>query len=134
MGKTILVEELSRRLMEEGIPESLAARKVNPDVEVKVVWVNTWFDPGKESDAAKTLIDQGAELVELEDVLGRLLLADDQRGHPIGDRPHQHPDRGDDLHPGAHRRTASSPQRSGLLAANPDQVSEISQHVRRLGP
>lgn len=41
----------------------LAARKVNPDVEVKVVWVNSWFDPGKESDAAKTLIDQGADVI-----------------------------------------------------------------------
>jgi simple sugar transport system substrate-binding protein len=42
---------------------TLAARKVNPDVVVKVVWVNSWFDPGKESDAAKTLIDQGADII-----------------------------------------------------------------------
>ena len=42
---------------------TLAARKVNPDVQVKVVWVNTWFDPGKESDAAKALIDQGADII-----------------------------------------------------------------------
>ncbi|NQV98602.1 MAG: BMP family ABC transporter substrate-binding protein [Rhodospirillales bacterium] len=41
----------------------LAARKVNPAVTVKVVWVNSWFDPGKESDAAKTLIDQGADII-----------------------------------------------------------------------
>lgn len=41
----------------------LAARKVNPDVTVKVVWVNSWFDPGKEADAAKTLIDQGADII-----------------------------------------------------------------------
>lgn len=42
---------------------TIAARKVNPDVVVKVVWVNSWFDPGKESDAAKTLIDQGADII-----------------------------------------------------------------------
>ena len=42
---------------------TLAARKVNPDVKVKVVWVNSWFDPGKEGDAAKALIDQGADII-----------------------------------------------------------------------
>ncbi len=42
---------------------TLAARKVNPDVKVKVIWVNSWFDPGKEGDAAKTLIDQGADII-----------------------------------------------------------------------
>ncbi|MFW2368135.1 MAG: BMP family ABC transporter substrate-binding protein [Desulforhopalus sp.] len=41
----------------------LAARSVNPDVTLKIVWVNTWFDPGKEADAAKTLIDQGADIL-----------------------------------------------------------------------
>ncbi len=41
----------------------IAARKVNPDVTIKVVWVNSWFDPGKEADAAKTLIDQGADVI-----------------------------------------------------------------------
>ena len=39
------------------------AKRVNPDVEFKVIWVNTWFDPSKEADAAKTLIDQGADVV-----------------------------------------------------------------------
>lgn len=41
----------------------LAARSVNPDVQMKIVWVSTWFDPGKEADAAKTLIDQGADVI-----------------------------------------------------------------------
>ena len=36
---------------------------MNPDVEVKVVWANTWFDPGKEADAAKALIEQGADII-----------------------------------------------------------------------
>ncbi len=41
----------------------LGAQSINPDFKLKVVWVNTWFDPGKESDAAKTLIDQGVDIV-----------------------------------------------------------------------
>ena len=41
----------------------LAAKKVNPDIQVKVVWLNTWYDPGKESDAAKALIDQGVDII-----------------------------------------------------------------------
>ncbi len=41
----------------------LGAQSVNPDFKLKVIWVNTWFDPGKESDAAKTLIDQGADIL-----------------------------------------------------------------------
>ena len=42
---------------------ALAMRKVNPDAEIKVVWVNSWYDPGKEADAAKALIDQGADII-----------------------------------------------------------------------
>ena len=41
----------------------LHAKKVNPDVEFKIIWVYTWFDPAKEADAAKALIDQGADVV-----------------------------------------------------------------------
>ena len=39
------------------------ARTVNPDFQLKVIWVNTWFDPGKEADAAKALIDQGVDIL-----------------------------------------------------------------------
>ncbi|MGV6838800.1 MAG: BMP family ABC transporter substrate-binding protein [Planktomarina sp.] len=39
------------------------ARKVNPDVEMKIVWVFTWFDPAKEADAAQALIDQGVDVL-----------------------------------------------------------------------
>lgn len=39
------------------------ARKVNPDVEFKIIWAYTWFDPAKEADAAKALIDQGADVI-----------------------------------------------------------------------
>jgi len=41
----------------------LGARTVNPNMIIKVVWANTWYDPGKEADAAKALIDQGADII-----------------------------------------------------------------------
>jgi basic membrane protein A and related proteins len=41
----------------------LGAQSVNPDFELKVVWVNTWFDPGREADAARALIDQGVDIL-----------------------------------------------------------------------
>ncbi len=39
------------------------ARKKNPNVEFKIVWVFTWFDPSKEADAAKALIEQGCDVI-----------------------------------------------------------------------
>ncbi len=42
---------------------TLAARKVNPNVTTQVVWVNSWYDPGKEADAAKALISNGADII-----------------------------------------------------------------------
>jgi basic membrane protein A len=41
----------------------LGAQTINPNIKVKVIWVNTWFDPGKEADAAKALLDQGADVI-----------------------------------------------------------------------
>ena len=42
---------------------TIALRKINPKATVKVVWVSTWYDPGKEADAAKVLMDQGADII-----------------------------------------------------------------------
>ena len=39
------------------------ARKANPDVEMKIVWAYTWFDPAKEADAAAALIAEGADVI-----------------------------------------------------------------------
>lgn len=41
----------------------LGAQSVNPDFKLKVNWAQTWFDPGKEADAAKVLIDQGVDII-----------------------------------------------------------------------
>jgi len=42
---------------------TLAAQKVNPNIKTKIVWVFTWYDPGKEAEAAQALIDQGADVI-----------------------------------------------------------------------
>ncbi|MBP6251424.1 MAG: BMP family ABC transporter substrate-binding protein [Rubrivivax sp.] len=42
---------------------TLGAQSVNPKVKTKVVWVSTWFDPPKESDAAQSLINGGADVL-----------------------------------------------------------------------
>ena len=41
----------------------IGARSVNPKATTKVVWVNKWFDPGKEREAATTLIGQGVDVL-----------------------------------------------------------------------
>jgi basic membrane protein A and related proteins len=41
----------------------LGALSVNPKAKLKTVWVSTWYDPGKERQAAETLIAQGADVL-----------------------------------------------------------------------
>ncbi|MFT4047431.1 MAG: BMP family ABC transporter substrate-binding protein [Solimonas sp.] len=42
---------------------TLGAQSVNPKIKTRVIWVNTWYDPGKERQAAETLIAQGADVL-----------------------------------------------------------------------
>jgi basic membrane protein A and related proteins len=42
---------------------ALGMREANPNATVKVLWLNTWFDPARERDAAQSLIDQGADVL-----------------------------------------------------------------------
>ena len=57
----------------------LGAQSINPDFKVKVVWVNTWFDPGKEADAAKVMIGQGADIItQHTDSTAPLQIAEEQ--------------------------------------------------------
>jgi simple sugar transport system substrate-binding protein len=41
----------------------LGARTVNPNFKAKVIWVSSWYDPAKEADAAKVLLDQGCDVI-----------------------------------------------------------------------
>ena len=42
---------------------TLGMRSVNPKAEVRVVWVNSWFDPPKEAQASTALINLGADVI-----------------------------------------------------------------------
>jgi len=42
---------------------TLGAQSVNPKVKTKVVWVSSWFDPPKETEAAQSLMNQGADVL-----------------------------------------------------------------------
>ncbi|MFZ0613859.1 MAG: BMP family ABC transporter substrate-binding protein [Desulfobacterales bacterium] len=42
---------------------ALGAQAVNPKVEVRVVWTKTWYDPATEKEAAKSLLDVGADVI-----------------------------------------------------------------------
>ena len=42
---------------------TLGAQAINPDSTVSVVWVNSWFDPAKEQQAAKALLAQGCDII-----------------------------------------------------------------------
>jgi basic membrane protein A len=60
-------------------------RSVNPNAKIKIVWINGWYDPGKESDAAKALIDQGADMIAQHTDSAAPLQVAEQRGvHGFG--------------------------------------------------
>jgi simple sugar transport system substrate-binding protein len=42
---------------------TLGAQSVNPAVKTKVIWVNSWYDPAKERQAAETLVAQGVDVM-----------------------------------------------------------------------
>jgi basic membrane protein A and related proteins len=42
---------------------TLGAQSVNPKVKTKVVWVNEWFNPPKETEAAQSLMNGGADVL-----------------------------------------------------------------------
>jgi basic membrane protein A len=42
---------------------TLGMRATNPKAQVRVLWLNSWFDPAREREAAQTLIDQGADVL-----------------------------------------------------------------------
>jgi simple sugar transport system substrate-binding protein len=58
----------------------LGAWSVRPDMKLKVVWVSSWFDPGKEADAAKALIDQGADIITQHTDSPAAIQISEQRG------------------------------------------------------
>ncbi len=64
---------------------TLGARSVNPKITTKVVWVNSWYDPAKERQAAESLIGQGADvLLQNTDSSSVLQTAQDKGVHAFG--------------------------------------------------
>ncbi|MBD5771678.1 BMP family ABC transporter substrate-binding protein [Marinomonas colpomeniae] len=58
----------------------MAAKSVNPNVKMKIVWVNSWYDPGKETDAANALMDQGVDVLIQHTDSPAPLIAAEKRG------------------------------------------------------
>ena len=64
---------------------TMGARTVNPKITTKVVWINTWFDPSKERQAAETLLGQGADvLLQNTDSSAVLQTAQDKGAYAFG--------------------------------------------------
>jgi simple sugar transport system substrate-binding protein len=42
---------------------AIGMREVNPSAQVRVLWLNAWFDPPRERDAAQSLINAGADVL-----------------------------------------------------------------------
>jgi simple sugar transport system substrate-binding protein len=64
---------------------TIGLRSVNPKAEVRVIWVSSWYDPGKEREAAETLIAQGADVVtQHTDSTAPVQAAEDKGVYAIG--------------------------------------------------
>ncbi len=59
---------------------TLGVQSVNPDAQVRVVWTQTWFDPGIERDAADSLLDVGADVLAMHQDAPATLQAAEARG------------------------------------------------------
>ena len=59
---------------------TLGMRSVNPKAQVKVLWLNNWFDPGRERDAAMALMDQGADVLAFHTASTAVMAAAQERG------------------------------------------------------
>ncbi len=64
---------------------TLGAQEVNPKVQVRVVWTKTWYDPATEKEAAKSLLDVGADVIaQHQDSPGPQEAAQDKGVYSIG--------------------------------------------------
>ena len=59
---------------------ALGMRSVNPKAEVKVVWLNAWFDPPKERDAAMALFNQNVDVIAFHTGSTAVMAAAQERG------------------------------------------------------
>jgi basic membrane protein A len=59
---------------------TLGVREINPDATVNVVWLYSWFDPGKEKEAAKALVDSGCDVLAMHADTGAVAQACEEAG------------------------------------------------------
>ena len=59
---------------------TLGMRSVNPKAEVKVLWLNAWFDPPRERDAAMTLFNQNVDVIAFHTGSNAVMVAAQERG------------------------------------------------------
>jgi basic membrane protein A len=59
---------------------TLGVREVNPEATVNVIWLFSWFDPGKEKEAAKALVDSGCDLLAMHADTGAVAQASEESG------------------------------------------------------
>jgi simple sugar transport system substrate-binding protein len=59
---------------------TLGMRSVNPKAQVKVIWLNAWFDPAKERDSAMTLFNQDADVITFHSATNAVMVAAQERG------------------------------------------------------
>jgi basic membrane protein A and related proteins len=59
---------------------TLGMRSVNPQAQVKVVWLNAWFDPAREREAAMSLMNQDADVLAFHTGSNAVMVAAQERG------------------------------------------------------
>jgi len=59
---------------------TLGVRAADPEVQVRVIWINTWMDAAKERDAAELLIDAGADVITHHTETPAIMLAAEAAG------------------------------------------------------
>lgn len=59
---------------------TLGLRSVNPSASVRLLWLNDWFNPPRERDAAMTLMDQGADVLAFHSASTAVMVAAEERG------------------------------------------------------
>lgn len=63
---------------------TMGALSVNPDVKVKVIWTNTWYDPAKEKDAGNSLLEAGADVIaQHQDTPGPMQAAEEAGAYGV---------------------------------------------------
>ena len=59
---------------------ALGMRSVNPKAQVRLIWLNSWFDPPREREAAMTLFNQGADVITFHSASQAVMAAAQERG------------------------------------------------------